>query len=284
MTRLPLEATGIVGRLYRFSLRVGVDLLRAGQPRWAARRLVNPLSYYRGCEFRMLFDLAAFAPGQRILDIGSPKLVFLYLATQPNLTVCGTDLFGDFIPPATAYFRQRGLDRDLGSRIVVEQQDARALPYPDESFDRVYSVSVVEHIPGNGDAVALAEMARVLKPGGRVVLTVPYRAGSGSTVWRDRSVYGRDAADGPVFYERHYGPAELRALAHAVPVLRPRRVQYIGERWLPWGDLQGRLPAILRLPLAPAQPLAEGVFLQRVRSSAPMSRGAAILFEKESSH
>jgi SAM-dependent methyltransferase len=49
--------------------------------------------------------------------------------------------------------------------------DLRALPFPDGSFDRVIASEVLEHIAD--DRSAIAELARVLKPGGRAAVTVP---------------------------------------------------------------------------------------------------------------
>ena len=49
--------------------------------------------------------------------------------------------------------------------------DALALPYPDDSFDTVIASEILEHIPDDGRAVA--ELARVLKPGGSLAVTVP---------------------------------------------------------------------------------------------------------------
>jgi SAM-dependent methyltransferase len=53
--------------------------------------------------------------------------------------------------------------------------DVRRLALPDRSSDVVYALSVLEHVEGKGqDAAAAAEMARVLKPGGLLLLTVPF--------------------------------------------------------------------------------------------------------------
>ena len=49
--------------------------------------------------------------------------------------------------------------------------DARKLAFPDESFDKIYSFHVIEHIVKLGDA--FAEMARVLRPGGTILLVYP---------------------------------------------------------------------------------------------------------------
>src|SRR4029450_2076865 len=56
--------------------------------------------------------------------------------------------------------------------------DLLPLPFPDASVDRVMASEVLEHIPD--DATALAEIFRVLKPGGRVAVTGPrYGPGGG---------------------------------------------------------------------------------------------------------
>lgn len=51
------------------------------------------------------------------------------------------------------------------------QGDALALPFPDGTFDRIIAAEVLEHIPD--DRGAIAELARVLKRGGRMAVTVP---------------------------------------------------------------------------------------------------------------
>ena len=49
--------------------------------------------------------------------------------------------------------------------------DATRLPFPDATFDRIIASEVMEHIPD--DNAALTELVRVLKPGGRIAITVP---------------------------------------------------------------------------------------------------------------
>lgn len=77
--------------------------------------------------------------------------------------------------------------------------DARSLVYEDESFDHVLCTACLKHIPGWGDRKAVKEMARVLKPGGLLAVTVdlgrtyyPYPSGvSGRRIYDEKSLRQR---------------------------------------------------------------------------------------------
>jgi SAM-dependent methyltransferase len=66
--------------------------------------------------------------------------------------------------------RNRDLDRQPSGAACVNG-DATRLPFPDACFDRVIAAEVLEHIPADRDAIA--ELARVLRPGGTMAVTVP---------------------------------------------------------------------------------------------------------------
>jgi SAM-dependent methyltransferase len=82
----------------------------------------------------------------------------------------GAKVFGiDLSPPIALAARRNFLRDPLG--VVVA--DVRALPYPDGSFDGVYSMGTVEHFAETEQAIA--EIHRVLTPGGIAVVGVPNR-------------------------------------------------------------------------------------------------------------
>jgi SAM-dependent methyltransferase len=58
-----------------------------------------------------------------------------------------------------------------GAEADIKQGDALSLPFADGEFDRVVAAEVLEHIPE--DTAAIAELARVLRPGGTIAVTVP---------------------------------------------------------------------------------------------------------------
>jgi len=60
-----------------------------------------------------------------------------------------------------------------GGRLVAVRGDATRLPFPDGCADRIVAAEVMEHIPD--DSAAMAELTRVLRPGGVLAVTVPRR-------------------------------------------------------------------------------------------------------------
>jgi arsenite methyltransferase len=109
-------------------------------------------------------DAMAARPGERILDVGcGPGYYVDELAEQvgDGGHVSGVDLS----PVMLAVARERCAGR---GNTDFHEGEATALPVGDDEFDAVVSVQVLEYVPDVERA--LAEMRRVLRPGGRVVL------------------------------------------------------------------------------------------------------------------
>jgi SAM-dependent methyltransferase len=103
-----------------------------------------------------------------------------------------------------------------------------AAPWPDASFDLVTCMSVLEHIPD--DLAAVRAIWRLLKPGGRLLLTVPCAVRE-SEQYIDRNEYGvlEPDADGLVFWQRFYDEARLAAQVFSVTG-PPARRSFYGEK------------------------------------------------------
>src|SRR5579859_6238605 len=124
--------------VYLFGLFVGLRTLAAA-PMAGIKRLINPAEYIRFAEFRYVLEHLDAGPGGRVLDIGSPKLLSLFLADRIDAEVYATDLVDYFFSNYTAY-----ADSVLGTRrgrYRIETQDGRQLTYASDSIDRVFSVS-----------------------------------------------------------------------------------------------------------------------------------------------
>jgi SAM-dependent methyltransferase len=194
--------------LYALSVRLGLrHLARDGYRREAVIRVLLPLEPSRYLELPWARRVLAARPGERVLDLASPKLLAVALARE-GVEVVSVDAFGSEVD---TWRRLAALPR-----LTFEVADGRALPFPDESFDHAYSVSVLEHIEGDGAATALRELARVVRPGGRVAVTLPHAA-QAREEFRDRSLYAE--GEGRAFFQLWYDDARIGGLVAAVPEL-----------------------------------------------------------------
>ena len=205
-------------RLWRRSYGLGVRwLVREAPRRWPAgrvgfARLLVPLDPQRYYELGRVAD-QEFAG--RCLDVSSPKLLPSLLQAEGKGEWTCVDLFE----------REIAAWRTIDPALELDVQDATALPYPDETFDHCICVSVLEHVGAGKDAEALAEMWRVLRPGGVLHLTADVAAVP-QDVFLDKPLYGDGDGEGEraaaatgegVFFKREYGPDEVEALISGLP-------------------------------------------------------------------
>lgn len=95
------------------------------------------------------------------LGAGAGANAAALLSRFPSIHLTATD-----VDPAMLEVARRRL-RSVGDRVAVREANARALPFEDDAFDAVVSLLMLHHV---GDwRGAIAECARVLRPGGRVV-------------------------------------------------------------------------------------------------------------------
>lgn len=147
------------------------------------------------------YDRLAIQPRERVLDVGCGEGRHTFEAVCRGAHVVSLDL-----DPAGLRTTAGGAF-DLGppaSHNAV-QGDANRLPFADRNFDVVMCAETLEHI--STDTQAIAELARVLRPGGRLVVTVPRAWPERICWWLSRDY--REAAGGHV---RIYRASELRDL------------------------------------------------------------------------
>ena len=114
-------------------------------------------------------------PGDRLLDFGCGGGRHSLEAMRLGAVVTALDADRKELEQARAWV-QAMLDEDkqtveAGGEGHVLAGDGLALPFADACFDKVVAAEVLEHIPD--DRTALSELARVLRPGGTLAVTVP---------------------------------------------------------------------------------------------------------------
>ncbi len=116
---------------------------------------------------RLLVEQAALQEGQRVLEIGcgTGSLLMAVKKQHPRVEVVGLD------PDAKALERATRKAKAASLSIALDQGFSDTLPYPDASFDRVFSCFMFHHLQDKGEKQrTLREVRRVLKRGGSLHL------------------------------------------------------------------------------------------------------------------
>ena len=149
------------------------------QPRWQLPSKLNV-----GVRNALSLLSSHVRPGMRVLEIGcAPGKHLAYLGKVREAIVCGLDYSGPGITNCKELFRRLGLKAEFRC------EDLHHSTFPEQSFDVVYSLGVVEHF--QDPKPAIERHVAMAKPGGLVLITVPNYGG----------IYGR--------IQRYFDPENL---------------------------------------------------------------------------
>lgn len=184
-----------------FGRKLGRKLLLSGR-KGGLEYLLTPVSNVRYFEFSFAQSCLP-AGAARCLDVSSPRLFSLHFAAQhPE---CEVEMIN---PDATDLKSSQHATACLGlTNVKMRGCSVEALEGTRDTYDCIWSISVVEHIDGErGDQRAVETMFNALKVGGRLLLTIPVDR----TAWdefRDTKHYGstthRSSSD-KYFFQRFY--------------------------------------------------------------------------------
>jgi SAM-dependent methyltransferase len=207
----------------------------------------------READARLLGDLDELA-GLRVLEVGAGAAQCARWLTGQGVDVVATDVSAGMLDAGAAY------DRDIGRGTALVQADARALPFADASFDIAFTAFGALPFVPDADRVH-AEVARVLRPGGRWVFAVthpvrwafpddPGEAGLTATrSYFDRTPYAEIGESGQVLYAEYHRTlgdhiGELTGAGFVLDrLVEPTWPAGHERTWGGWGPVRGaRLP------------------------------------------
>jgi SAM-dependent methyltransferase len=156
----------------KYELSDHTDLNASRYP-WSVGMLRRPAFYAaRLWEYPFAILAADLEPEMKVADIGCGMTAFtIYLKDHAGCDIVGVD--PDVFEAGTKYYAH-GVSREFmdrtGLKIVKGEFDE--IPLPNDSQDRVFCISVMEHVPPDVRRRGMQEIARILKPGGKAILTV----------------------------------------------------------------------------------------------------------------
>ncbi len=169
------------------------------------------------------FDRLRVGRGTRFIDVGAGAGRHSYEALRRGARVTAYDLDESELEGVKGMFAALELEGEVppGGTGEVVVGDALEMPFDDGSFDVVLASEILEHVPA--DVAAIAELTRILAPGGTLAVTVPrwlpekvcwalsdeYHANEGGhiRIYRADELRGKLEAAGLVFTHSHHAHA-----------------------------------------------------------------------------
>ncbi|MCM3887040.1 class I SAM-dependent methyltransferase [Frankia sp. R82] len=157
------------------------------------------------------FDRFPVSAGTRLLDLGCGGGRHTFEAFRRGAEVIALDYSFTDVRDVQAMLGAMALEGQAppSGRSAVVRGDALALPFADDTFDRVIAAEILEHLPA--DTAAMAEIARVVRPGGWIAVTVPNRFPE-RVCWSLSSAYHTVPGGHVRIYRRHQLREQLVAV------------------------------------------------------------------------
>jgi SAM-dependent methyltransferase len=205
-------------------------------------------------------DRLGVGRGDRLLDVGCGEGRHCFGALERGARVVGLDLDRDSLRKGHGPLRARA--RELGGVGAMLRGDAFHLPFADARFDRAICSEVMEHV--HDFPAAARELARVVRPGGTVAVTVP-TATSEALYLR----LGDDYFESPGGHIRIFRPRDLAAALRGAG-LAPSGIGFAHGFHTPYWALR----SIVGLPRSDANPLVQAyrMFLIKATTSRLLDR------------
>lgn len=211
----------------KFGRKLGWSILKNGDVNIGINYIVNPVNIVRYFEFDFCYNSQDWSKTKKVLDVSSPRLFSFYVINKyPEIEY-------NYINPDvkdTDETKKCLVSLNNPKNFQIDNVDATKLHYSNEQFNTVISISVIEHIPNDGDIKAIREMWRVIKKGGSFILTIPF-ARNFFEEYFDFDEYGLylPTKAGKYFASRYYNEKAINERIYKTIGKRPDKIAIFGE-------------------------------------------------------
>lgn len=204
-----------------------------------------------------------------LLDVGSYRSPFPLFLAQEGYHVVSIDI-NPVIAKQRQWGRRTGVIFPSGQGFLETSiVDAMHIAFAPATFDYVTCISTIEHLSDEGDVITMTEIARVLRPGGQVFLTVPY-----ALTYRE-GCWGR-------WFQRDYDLKALESrLVKPSGLIELERGYLLGRPARRFADPLYRLPRLVRHFIGWGQILPALYLLARDRANAQDARVVWLLLQRD---
>lgn len=244
--------------LILFGFKIGIKSFFQGDFKIGLKRIIQPINYWRVAIFKVvaeyILDQYYRKKNIKILDIGSPKLLSLFLATKLSGDIYSTDLQDKAIFTEWKRHYNRITNK---TNVIFEYANAKCLNYQEKYFDIVYSISVIHIITParDGDIIALREIHTKIKDGGLLIIEVPFR-NKYMVEYRNSDNFEEKYEGMPLYKERQYDDYALEhRLINNVSGNLIKKI-YLYEKF-PFDHIWNKLPKFITTVFAFLEPWAD---------------------------
>ena len=177
----------------------------------AKLRSNKPMDYLRCVEFPLAYQQLSLKDGMTILDLASPQWFSLFLAHEyPKIEFIYVNILQNELDQIREAAQCLGIHN-----ICYQIEDGRRLSFSSGQFDKVVSLSTIEHIAPDvgGDVAVMKELNRVLAPKGSFTFSVPLKT-QRRLVYDDKHPVWERQVQQKNFYMRDYDMAQVQELLH----------------------------------------------------------------------
>jgi SAM-dependent methyltransferase len=169
--------------------------------------LLVPVSFVRYFEFSYASKNLSVNEHDNILDVSSPYLFGFFQSSKYSIDYLYINPDRKDLSNVISFSKRL----EFKATYTAKEIDALNLPFENAAFDKIVSISVIEHIAEDGDSMAMKEMWRVLKPGGFLIISFPVKK-EFEIEHKDEDLYNLniEKKSGVYFFQRIYDKQKIK--------------------------------------------------------------------------